>query len=65
HGTTIGRKGAFYATKILAMTAIEMFSNTDLREGAKKDFLERTGGKPYKCPIPKDQQPPIPKRENP
>ncbi|WP_020527992.1 amidohydrolase [Flexithrix dorotheae] len=65
HGTTIGRKGAFYATKILAMTGIEMFTNPELMEAAKKDFLERTGGKPYKCPIPENQQPPIPEQKNP
>ncbi|MDN5201315.1 amidohydrolase [Fulvivirgaceae bacterium BMA10] len=60
HGTSIGHKSAQFATKLLAITGIEMLTNEKLLEAAKSDFKERTKGEPYKCPIPQDQKPPLP-----
>jgi len=35
-------------------------ADPDLLAAAKKDFLERSGGEPYRSPIPADQPPPLP-----
>ena len=60
HGTEAGVKGAVVAAKVLALTGIDLLVDAELREKAKEFFLEKTGGKPYQCPIPKDQKPPLP-----
>lgn len=60
HGTTAGIKGAVVAAKVIALTAADMLADPDLMAAAKKDFLERSGGEPYRSPIPPDQPPPLP-----
>ena len=60
HGTGAGVKGAVVAAKVLALTGIDLLVDAELRKKAKEFFLEKTGGKPYQCPIPKDQKPPLP-----
>ena len=60
HGTSAGVRGAVVASKVLAMTGVDLMTDPDLLEAAKKDFLERSGGKPYQSPIPADAEPPIP-----
>ena len=42
-GTSIGHKGMLVAAKTLTATAIDLFSNTDLINEAKKEFEERRG----------------------
>jgi len=42
-GMSIGFKGAQIASKTLALAAIELFENADLRVTAKKEFDERRG----------------------
>ena len=56
HGTAAGRKGAAIAAKVLAATGIDILTNADLREEAKKEFLRKTGGRPYQSPLPEGQQ---------
>jgi len=62
HGTSAGEKGATVAAKVLALTGIDLFTDAALREQAEAFFEKKTGGKPYECPIPRDQQPPPPKQ---
>ena len=43
-GMTIGYKGAQVAAKTLALAAIELFQNAELRARAKAEFAEQRGG---------------------
>ena len=55
-GSSIGRKAAVHAGKVLASTAIELFMNKKLLQDAKKEFtIETLSG--YVCPIPSDAVP--------
>ena len=63
HGTSAGVKGAVAASKVIAMTGIDLITDPELLQAAKKDFLERTGGKAYESPIPADLEPPLPSWE--
>ncbi len=60
HGTSAGTKGAVVAAKVIALTAADLVTDPELLAAAKKDFLERTGGRSYRSPIPADQPPPLP-----
>ena len=60
HGTDAGVKGAQVATKVIALTGIDLLTDADLRQRAKTFFDEKTGGTVYSSPIPKDQAPPLP-----
>ncbi len=60
HGTSAGVKGAVAASKVIALTGIELITDPELLAAAKEDFLERTGGKPYQSPIPAELEPPVP-----
>lgn len=65
HGTSAGHKAAMVATKVLALTGIDVLSNPKLLEESKKYFLQKTGGKPYRSPLPPDQNVPpmlVPKK---
>ncbi|HLI50886.1 MAG TPA: hypothetical protein VKU87_03765, partial [Thermomicrobiaceae bacterium] len=59
-GMSIGHKGMLHAAKTMALTAVELFTNPDTLQQAQDEFKQRTGGKPYKCPIPDDVEPPLP-----
>ena len=52
HGTSIGFKGAVTASKVLALTGIDLLTDASLRKQAKADFDKRTEGFTYKSPIP-------------
>ena len=52
HGTSIGFKGAVTASKVLALTGIDLLTDPELLEQAKADFDKRTEGFTYKSPIP-------------
>ncbi len=55
-GSSIGRKAAVHAGKVLASTAIELFMNKKLLQDVKKEFtIETLSG--YVCPIPSDAVP--------
>jgi aminobenzoyl-glutamate utilization protein B len=60
HGTSAGIKGAVVAAKVIALTAADLVTDPELLAAAKKDFLERSGGRPYQSPVPADQPPPLP-----
>lgn len=59
HGTEAGKKGAVVAAKVIAATGLDLLTQPDLVKAAKDFFQKATEGKPYKSPIPKDQDPPV------
>jgi aminobenzoyl-glutamate utilization protein B len=52
-------KGMVHVAKVMAGTAVDAIRDPALVERAKAEFRERTGGKPYESPLPKDLAPPI------
>jgi aminobenzoyl-glutamate utilization protein B len=52
HGTSIGFKAAVTASKILALTGIDLLTDAELLKQTKADFDKRTEGFTYKSPIP-------------
>ena len=51
-------KSMLHAAKSLAATALDVVHTPGLLERAKTELKEKTGGKPYVCPIPSDVVPP-------
>lgn len=60
HGTDAGVKGAQVATKVIALSGIDLLLSQELRLEAKAYFDEKTKGAAYQSPIPMDQDPPLP-----
>lgn len=60
HGTIAAYKGAEVATKVLTLTAIDLFEKQELRQKAIEYFKQSTEGKTYVAPIPKDQKVTLP-----
>ncbi len=54
-GTSIGVKGAVAAAQVLALMALDVFTDEELRDAARADFERRTDGFEYVSPIPADQ----------
>ncbi|ATP41674.1 amidohydrolase [Solibacillus sp. R5-41] len=54
--TSLGHKGMLYAGKVLAATAVELFTNKDYIAQAKQELDAQTKNA-YRNPIPKDVQP--------
>lgn len=61
HGTDAGVRGAVVASKVIALTGVELLTDAGLRERARQFFEEATGGAEYVSPIPVDQEPRLPK----
>ncbi|HEU5328875.1 MAG TPA: amidohydrolase [Thermomicrobiales bacterium] len=57
---SIGHKGMLYAAQALAVTAAELVSDPAHLTRARAEFQERTGGQPYRSPLPADATPPLP-----
>lgn len=57
--TDIGRKAAVHAGKVLAATAIDLFTDPALLEAARAEFQKRTAAG-YTCPTPADAVPVVP-----
>jgi len=57
-GSSIGEKGIVYASKTLAVTALELFGNPKLIAAARADWQQRMKGKKYFSFIPEGQRPP-------
>jgi len=51
-GMSIGHKGMLYASKALAMTMVDLFENSELRDKVKAEFAERKGDYVYEGMIP-------------
>jgi aminobenzoyl-glutamate utilization protein B len=56
-GMSIGHKSLIFAAKTLAGSALDLISNPDFIERAKKEHREKLKGKTYKSPIPDDLGP--------
>lgn len=58
-GMSIGLKGALAAAKVLAITALDVLTNEELRKAARADFEKRTEGFTYVSPLPPEQKRPL------
>ena len=58
-GMSIGYKGAHVASKVLALTAIELFENPTLRKAARKEFEQRRGNDFIYKPLLGNREPPL------
>lgn len=56
-GMSIGHKGMLQAAKALAMTAVEIYTDPELLARARREFEERTAGRPYQSPLPPGLRP--------
>jgi len=63
-GMSIGQDGMIIASKALAITAIDLFTNPGLVQAAKADFAKEIAGKTYLSAIPAGQKPPLDYRED-
>lgn len=59
HGTSAAVKGAQVATRILAVTGVQLLTDPDLLARARAAF-EEAGVEPYQSPLPLDAVPPVP-----
>jgi aminobenzoyl-glutamate utilization protein B len=57
-GMSIGLRGMLAATEVLTRTALDVLTDADLRESARKDFERRTKGE-YVSPLPPEQTRPL------
>jgi len=60
-GMSIGHKGMIYASKVMAMTMLDLYENPKLVEKVKDEYLERKGAEVYEAIVP-DGPPPIPSK---
>ncbi len=51
-GMSIGHKGMMHAAKIMACAASLLYSQPEHLKKAREEFLRKTAGSPYKCPVP-------------
>jgi aminobenzoyl-glutamate utilization protein B len=58
-GMSIGQKGAMAAARVLALTAVDLMTDEELRSAAQADFARRTEGFTYTSPLPAAQKQPI------
>ena len=63
-GMSIGQNGMVVASKALALTAVDLFSNAALVQAARADFDRQLTGKTYHSFIPAGQTPPLNYRAN-
>jgi aminobenzoyl-glutamate utilization protein B len=63
-GTSIGQNGMVVASKALALTAIDLFSNPALVQAARADFDRKLTGKTYHSFIPAGEKPPVNYRDH-
>jgi len=59
HGTDGSVRATVAAAKVIALMGVDLLTDSALLEEAKAVFLEKTGGEPYRSPIPVDQAPPV------
>jgi aminobenzoyl-glutamate utilization protein B len=56
-GHNLGYKGALHAARVLALTALDLFTRPDLLQAAREEFIKSTGGKKYVSPLPEGTRP--------
>jgi aminobenzoyl-glutamate utilization protein B len=57
-GSTIGFKGMMHAAKIMALTAMDLFTDPSHLQQARAEFSKELAAHPYVNPIPEHIQPP-------
>jgi len=57
-GMSIGHKGMMHAAKIMAVTAIDLYTEPEHLVKIHTEFESKTSGKPYIPPIPANKKPP-------
>lgn len=57
-GSSIGFKAMIWASKVLALTALDVVQSHDVVGSAHEEFVAASGGREYVCPIPADLKPP-------
>jgi aminobenzoyl-glutamate utilization protein B len=50
-GTPMGGRAAVRAAEVLALTVVDLFTSSELRSAARKQFELNTAGKPYRSPV--------------
>lgn len=55
--SSFAKKGMLYAGMVMAGSGIDLIERPDLLDKAKREFTEKTGGKPFVSPIPKEVNP--------
>jgi aminobenzoyl-glutamate utilization protein B len=58
-GMSIGHKSLFFASKVIATTAIDLIVKPKLIKNAREELKRRKAGRTYKTPIPDDLEPPL------
>jgi aminobenzoyl-glutamate utilization protein B len=58
-GHSIGRKGMVNAAKVLALSAMDLFTDKKHIADARASFEKRKGSKTYQSRLPADQKPPL------
>ncbi len=53
-GSTIGSKGMIVASKVMALTALDLLTKPKVLKEAKDEFIKATSGKKYVSPLPKN-----------
>jgi aminobenzoyl-glutamate utilization protein B len=56
--TPAAHKAMIHAATAIAATALDAIRDPDLLARGKAELRQKTGGKPYVCPIPDDVVPP-------
>ena len=57
--TSIAHKGMLLAGKVLAATAIRLFSDSALLEASQQELRQVLAERPYRCPIPAEVSPSV------
>ena len=55
HGMSLGLNAAVGMARVLAATGLDIVTDPALRTAAREDFTRRTGGRPYRSPLPPEQ----------
>lgn len=58
-GMSIGWKATLAAAQVLALTAMDILTDADLRVAARADFEKRMEGRTYVSPLPETQETPL------
>ena len=58
-GTSIGKKAAVHAAKVISASAVDLFEDPEILKKARAEF-EKATASGYVCPIPEDAVPTVP-----
>ncbi len=58
-GHPLGQKGMLVASKVMALTAVDLVEKPELLAQAREEFVRRTKGREYKSPLPEGLAAPV------